>query len=106
MAAGGPLAGVGGPRYRAGTRRRPRAELAGVDQGQDAAFDLGGLREVANSGLRSDERRMRLLIMPNGMSATPEHPAAGYFQRRADRIVEIFTGLIARRQREGWPILG
>jgi hypothetical protein len=49
---------------------------------------------------------MRLLIMPNGMSATPEHPAAGYFQRRADRIVEIFTGLIARRQREGWPILG
>ncbi|MEU0303565.1 TetR/AcrR family transcriptional regulator [Streptomyces sp. NPDC006175] len=75
-------------------------DLATVGDGE-LALDLDALRAVATAAVSAHERRLRLFVMLRGQSATPEHPAGEYFTRRQKRAMDVWTGLIAKRQRDG-----
>lgn len=76
------------------------AALAGAEE-PDAALELDTLRQVAEASLRENERRIRLYVMLKGQVATPDHPAAAHFRQRTERIVGIYTRLVAERQHRG-----
>jgi AcrR family transcriptional regulator len=70
-------------------------------EGGDVALSLDDFRRTALPGTRGDHV-IRLLLTLKGQATTPEHPAAAYFTARNARQIEIFTRLIARRQRDGF----
>ncbi|HWU06501.1 MAG TPA: TetR/AcrR family transcriptional regulator [Streptomyces sp.] len=75
-------------------------DLATAGGGQPT-LDLSALHAVANAAVSAHERRLRLFVMLRGQAATPNHPAAEYFARRAERAMGVWTEMITRRQREG-----
>ncbi|MET9992804.1 TetR/AcrR family transcriptional regulator [Streptomyces mutabilis] len=75
-------------------------DLATAGDGEPA-LDLDALRAVADSAVSARERRLRLFVMLRGQAATPDHPAAGYFARRTERAMDVWTAMISQRQRAG-----
>jgi AcrR family transcriptional regulator len=74
---------------------------AGHVDDDDAELSLEDFRASIAADPRVD-RRARLLLVLKGQTATPDHPAVEYFAARNRRQLEIFTRLIARRQRLGF----
>jgi AcrR family transcriptional regulator len=68
---------------------------------EDAVLSLERFRDTALPASQSDHV-IRLLLTLKGQAVTPDHPAAEYFTRRNAHQIEIFTRLIARRQRDGF----
>ncbi|MFI8194052.1 TetR/AcrR family transcriptional regulator [Streptomyces sp. NPDC085946] len=69
--------------------------------GEELTLNLDALRTVADAAVSAHERRLRLFVMLRGQAATPDHPAAEYFARRTGRAMDVWTGMISKRQRDG-----
>lgn len=76
-------------------------DLSELQVDLDVDLDLDLLRQVASEALEGEARRHRLLVVMRGKSATPEHPAVEYFERRLAHSLEIYVRLIERRQKAG-----
>lgn len=82
-----------------------------------AALELADEREARDAGIQDgfpdidvdalaprdggSQHRRRLLALLRGQAAVPGHPAREYLHRRGERVIDIFTGLIERRQQHG-----
>ncbi|WP_158437882.1 TetR/AcrR family transcriptional regulator [Naasia lichenicola] len=69
-----------------------------LDEGEPV-FDLDELHDTASSASR-DDPMLRLLLAIKGLAISPEHPGRSYLERRTAAQIDIFTRMVANRQRD------
>jgi AcrR family transcriptional regulator len=81
-----------------------RADQLDIDargRPDEISLDLDALRSLGADSVQRHAPRRQLLEMLKGQAATPGHPAADYVRERNERALEIWTHLVADRQRHG-----